>query len=148
MKIGKRLAYFDQAISICYTIDGLSILIREVGEANLDAVHSGIEMIVTIMPGPCKLITKVTATDDGDGGIAIEIDTQCNYYKEMSGEINTVDAYEEIFTSLGENSVTETCRKYCKHATCLVPTGILKAIEAEAKLALPTDASIVFEQGS
>ncbi|MHB1443957.1 MAG: DUF6951 family protein [Candidatus Humimicrobiaceae bacterium] len=33
----------------------------------------------------------------------------------------------------------ETCRKYCKHAACPVPSGIIKAIEVACRLALPKD---------
>ena len=32
--------------------------------------------------------------------------------------------------------------KYCTHAACPVPVGIIKAVEVEAKLALPADVSI------
>ena len=32
--------------------------------------------------------------------------------------------------------------KYCTHAACPVPVGIIKAVEIEAGLALPTDVSI------
>jgi len=103
-------------------------------------------MIVTITPGPCKLITKVTATANDSGGVDLSIDTQCKYYQPLNEELKTLDPYEEVFSTLGENTVFEVCKKYCKHATCPVPSGILKAIEAEANLALPTDVSIVFEK--
>jgi hypothetical protein len=36
----------------------------------------------------------------------------------------------------------EMGHKYCTHAACPVPVGIIKAIEVEAGLALPVDASI------
>jgi hypothetical protein len=32
--------------------------------------------------------------------------------------------------------------KYCSHAACPVPVGIIKAIEVEAHLALPADVTI------
>lgn len=103
-------------------------------------------MLVTITPGPCKLITKVRATANEEGRIDLEIETDCKFYQSLGEELRSVDAYEEVFSPFGENSVSEACKKYCRHATCPVPAGILKAIEAEAKLALPTDASIVFEK--
>jgi hypothetical protein len=36
----------------------------------------------------------------------------------------------------GEGKVYELCRKYCKHAACPVPSGIIKAIEVSCGLAL------------
>jgi hypothetical protein len=98
------------------------------------------------MPGPCKLKTVVHAQTADDDSIDIKIETECGFYKPFEEENLNVEPYEEIFVKLGEGSVFAECKKYCKHATCLVPTGILKAIEAEGKLALPTDASITFEK--
>lgn len=38
--------------------------------------------------------------------------------------------------------IHELGHKHCARAACPVPVGIVKAVEIEAKLALPTDVSI------
>jgi len=53
-----------------------------------------------------------------------------------------VHPFEEIaFRGEGPKTLL-LAAKHCKHAACPVPSGIIKAIEVAAGLALPKDASI------
>ena len=103
-------------------------------------------MKVTIQPGPCKLTTIVEAEKVDRKTASVKIQTQCRFYKPLEEELTTVDVRQEIFGTLAEGEVYSACKKYCKHPTCPVPSGILKAVEAACGLALPTDVSITFEK--
>ena len=103
-------------------------------------------MKVTITPGPCKMITTVDVEKKDRKTAIVKIQTNCGFYKPIEEELSEVDVNSEIFGKLGEGVVYTTCKKYCKHATCPVPCGILKAIEATFQLALPTDVTIEFEK--
>jgi hypothetical protein len=60
----------------------------------------------------------------------------------MAEELTQVSPFQEISTRRSMPRSLEMGHKYCTHAACPVPVGIIKAIEVEAGLALPVDASI------
>ncbi|MFA0816167.1 MAG: hypothetical protein ACC608_10320 [Anaerofustis sp.] len=101
---------------------------------------------VTIQPGPCKMTTVVEAEKIDQSTAKVKITTDCKFYQPLQEELTEVDAYQEIFGKFGEGEVYTVCAKYCKHPTCPVPSGILKAVEAECGLALPTDVTMTFEK--
>lgn len=105
-------------------------------------------MKVTVNPGPCKLTTVVIAEMNDDDEITVSIQSDCGAYKKMNEELQemTFDAYSEIFTPFGTSQIAGIYKKYVKHATCPVLSAILKAIEAEANLALPTNVTFEFEK--
>ena len=105
-------------------------------------------MKVTVNPGPCRLTTTVYAEMNDDDEITIRIESDCGAYKKLNEEFSemTFDAYSEIFTPFGTGSIAKMYTKYVKHATCPVLSAILKAVEAEAGLALPQTVTFEFEK--
>ncbi len=105
-------------------------------------------MKVTVNPGPCKLTTVIIAEMNDDDEITLSIESDCGSYKKMNEELQemTFDAYSEIFTPFGTSRLAEIYKKYVKHATCPVLSAILKAVGAEANLALPTNVTFEFEK--
>ena len=103
-------------------------------------------MKTVIMPGPCKMKTEVETEKIDRNTVSIKIKTDCKFYKPLEEELKQVDLYKECFLPLGEGNIFKTCKKYCKHPSCPIPCGILKAVEAEGGLALPTDVYISFEK--
>jgi hypothetical protein len=97
---------------------------------------------VKVNAGVCGFITTIKADSEDMQNANIEIETDCPNLKPLEKEIKEADSYAECFTKLGESKTFETCKKYCKHPACPVPTGILKAVEAACGLALPRDAEI------
>ena len=61
----------------------------------------------------------------------------------MLDDISQVDTMS-VFTNPPANPVYRSAAKHIKHAACPVMSGILKAIEVEAGLALPCDVRIEF----
>jgi hypothetical protein len=60
----------------------------------------------------------------------------------LAQALKVVNPMEEI-TYKGKGPRTlRMAAKHCKHASCPVPSGIIKAIEVASGLALPRDASI------
>jgi len=94
-------------------------------------IHSGI----------CGFKTTVETTMDGDLCI-VHIDSECKAIRRLAEHLTQVDPLRE-FTYRGEGPQTfELAARYCSHAACPVPVGIIKAVEIEAGLALPADVSI------
>lgn len=99
-----------------------------------------------ILPGICGFTTIVTARKNGKREIALEIESGCRAIQRLGEALTAVDPYRE-FTFRGEGPLTlQLASKHCSHAACPVASGIIKAIEIEAGLALPADVHITLSR--
>jgi hypothetical protein len=94
-----------------------------------------------IFSGICGFSTIVEATMDGKD-CNLQITSECEAIQRLAQELTQVNPYREISTKRAMPQTLELGAKYCTHAACPVPVGIIKAIEVEAKLALPKDVTI------
>jgi hypothetical protein len=94
-----------------------------------------------IESGICGFCTTVKTTTEGRA-VRVEFETDCGYVEQLAEVLTAVDPYREI-SYRGEGPVTlRLAAEHLVHPACPVPSGIIKAIEVEAGLALPKDASI------
>ena len=94
-----------------------------------------------IESGICGFCTTVKTTAEGRT-VRVEFETSCGYVEQLAEALTEVDPYKEI-SYRGEGPVTlRLAAEHLVHPACPVPSGIIKAIEVEAGLALPKDASI------
>ena len=95
-----------------------------------------------IFAGVCGFTTHVAAHKNEAGQVGLSIESECKAIQRLAAALTEVDPYRE-FTFRGQGPLTlQLASKYCSHAACPVPTGIIKAVEVEAGLALPADVSI------
>ena len=94
-----------------------------------------------IFAGNCGFNTEVEARMDGKN-CKLSIKSECAAITRIAEELTEVDPYQEISFKRAMPKIHEAGIKYCTHAACPVPSGIVKAVEIEAKLALPTDVTI------
>lgn len=90
--------------------------------------------------------TNITAQSDDGQIVTLSIHRGCPHIVEIADEIakeEELDAYS-ICIKPCSGIVFEAAGKYCRHAACPVPVGIIKCIEAECSLALPKNAAIEF----
>lgn len=100
-----------------------------------------------INAGICGFTTIVTTELLEDGqNVSININTSCPNISKGIEDLKEVDAFGEIFTKLHETKVYKTLSPHIPHVTCPIYSGILKAIEVEAGLALPADATITLSR--
>jgi hypothetical protein len=99
---------------------------------------------VEVHAGVCGFKTIITAEAEDEQTIAVSLASGCPNLKGAAAELGSVDAYSEIFSKPHEGVVYKTLSKHVPHTACPIYVGVLKAIEAEAKLALPRDATIRF----
>jgi hypothetical protein len=94
-----------------------------------------------IFAGGCGFSTTVEATMNGKT-CALVITSDCESIRRLAQELTQVQPLQEISA---RRATPETLQKgiaHCAHAACPVPVGIIKAVEVEAKLALPADVII------
>ena len=94
-----------------------------------------------IFAGNCGFNTEVEATMDGKV-CKLSIASECDAISRMAEDLTEVDPYQEISFKRAMPKIHEAGIKYCTHAACPVPSGIVKAVEIEAKLALPMNVTI------
>ncbi len=94
-----------------------------------------------IFAGICGFTTIVEAVADGSK-CNLNISSECKDVQSMAEELTQVQPYQEAFYQRSTPLTHQMAAKHCSHTSCPVPSGIIKAIEVEAGLALPADASI------
>lgn len=101
---------------------------------------------VLIEPGICKLNTTVHAEMNEDEEVVVTVHSGCEPIKKMMEELgDTFDPMEVCLVKPGEGPFYEYAKQHFPvHVACPAINGILKAMEAEAGLALKHDASIRF----
>ena len=95
-----------------------------------------------IMPGNCGFTTTVEALMDGGKECQITISSECGAIQKLAQELTQVNPYQEISFRRSMPLILQMGAKYCTHAACPVPVGIIKAVEVAAGLALAKDATI------
>ena len=94
-----------------------------------------------VTSGICGFKAEIKTSMSGKE-CSVEIETDCSHIKKMSENMQEVDPLNEISYKSGIPETFKMAAEYLPHAACPVPCGIIKAVEVEAKLALPKDVSI------
>lgn len=102
---------------------------------------------VKIDPGICGLVTGVEAHSDDQMSVKVEVQSGCDSVRAMMDALgDTFDAYDVCLKKPGDGVFFEYAAEHFPvHAACPVLSGIIKCMEAECRLALKKDASIIFE---
>lgn len=101
-------------------------------------------MNVRIDAGVCGFTTQVEARCDDEQTVELQITSTCPHVARAAPSLRQVDAYAEIFAKPADTATYKALVEHLPHVACPVYTGVLKAIEAAAKLALPRTSSITF----
>jgi hypothetical protein len=96
-----------------------------------------------IEAGICGYTTVVEAraTDD-PRRVVLDIQSSCGAIQKLAAVLTEVDPFREFSFRRQSPLTLELAAQHCDHAACAVPSGIIKAIEVAAGLALPADVSI------
>jgi len=94
-----------------------------------------------INAGICGHVTTVEAKMEGKI-CKLSITSSCKAIQQLAEALPEVTPMLEISCKRAMPQTLQMGLKHCYHAACPVPVGIIKAIEVEAKLALPKDVLI------
>lgn len=101
---------------------------------------------ITINPGICNFPIIIKAQSNDMQHVSIHIATGCSSIQKAAQEIAELDAYNELFVKPDQSETYKILSKYVPHPSCPIYTGILKAVEVAAGLALPADVTITMEK--
>jgi hypothetical protein len=94
-----------------------------------------------IFAGNCGYTTIVETENDGKL-CKVHIRSECEAIQRLAEHLTEVEPFREISFRRNTPLTLEMGAKYCTHAACPVPVGIIKAVEIESGLALPQDVTI------
>lgn len=94
-----------------------------------------------IESGVCGYHTTVEAEMNG-AVCNLHIQSDCAAVESLAEALKQVNPFQEISFRQGSPQTLELAAEHCSHAACPVPTGIIKAVEIAAGLALPKDVHI------
>ncbi len=92
--------------------------------------------------GICGFQTTVRAEAESMRKVKLTIESDCPQIRKAAEQLPEMDMLDELKSGLGHGHVYGVLSGCVRHATCPVGSGILKAAEASAGLALPKDVSI------
>ena len=99
---------------------------------------------VTLNPGVCGMATSIAVSNGSRGVVGLEIDTKCEMINKMGEALAEVQVREALKSHV-DSIVYRKASEFRCHAACPVPMAVLKAIEAEIRMALPRPVSMNFE---
>lgn len=102
--------------------------------------------LVEVHPGVCGFIARIQAESEDQRYVTLRIQSECENIRALAaGLTQPVDGYEEIrdgFAGRVQQAVRNNLKGCC--SGCVVPSGLFKAMQVAAGLALPVDAGIRF----
>ena len=94
-----------------------------------------------VMAGNCGFTTQIEASMNGSI-CELHLTSECKAIERMAEVLTQVNPYQEISFKRKLPLIHQVGINHCTHAACPVPVSIVKAVEVEAGLALPTDVTI------
>lgn len=91
--------------------------------------------------GACGFTTLVKTTLEGRV-CKIALQSDCEAIRRLGEALTEVNPFQEISFRRQTPQALEMGAKYCTHAACPVPVGIIKAVEVASHLALPVNVTI------
>lgn len=99
---------------------------------------------VIIKPGVCGFTTTVEINKIDKSRLSCKIESDCKTVAALNESLTEVNKWD-VLKPRAESEIYLKLSEHPLHLSCPVPVGIIKAIEAEAGLALARDVSIHFE---
>jgi hypothetical protein len=102
--------------------------------------------IVRIVPGPCGMQTRIQAEADEGYQVTFTIASDCEHIQKLAAELGEVSALEELRCPMTQTTPYQLADRFFLHASCPVPSAMVKAMEVAAGMALPADVHILAQQ--
>lgn len=106
-----------------------------------------VKALVEVDAGVCGFTTRIEAwSKDGDR-VGLRIESDCANVRILGEELSEVDPMAVLFGGAKDALALSAADRQPLHRACAVPTGIFKAVEVAAGLALPGDVAIKVRRG-
>ncbi|RKX87377.1 MAG: hypothetical protein DRP58_02890 [Spirochaetes bacterium] len=101
---------------------------------------------VKVDPGICGLKSNIIVEAGDMMSAKVSIESDCPDIRKIGENIQEIDSMKDVFAKLGDSTVYQLGKEFCKHGTCPVPGAILKGVEVACGLALPKDVHVEIQK--
>ncbi len=98
-----------------------------------------------VSAGACGYSAVIKVKKREGRRLSLEISSDCVMLKAMAEEIGELDWGKGVLESFATSKIYKAAEKHLKHASCPVPSAVLKTIEVEIGIALPNEVKIEIE---
>ena len=98
-----------------------------------------------VHPGVCGFVASIEARSEDEQHVVFQIESACENIRALAARLHEVDSFKEIGDGFGgqvHQAVRASLKGCC--SGCVVPSGVFKAMQVVAGLALPADSRIAF----
>jgi hypothetical protein len=101
---------------------------------------------IAVDPGVCGFTCVIRVKQLDKRLVAIEIaESECEQIKKLDGRLETI-SLRELFTPLTQNPVYKAAQACGCHASCAIPSAVLKAAEVAMGMALARPVRFSFDR--
>ena len=101
---------------------------------------------IAVDPGVCGFTCVIRVKQLDKRSVAIEIaESECEQIKKLDGRLETL-SLRDLFTPLTRNPVYKAAQASGCHASCAIPSAVLKAAEVAMGMALARPVSFSFDR--
>jgi hypothetical protein len=98
---------------------------------------------IAIDAGICGFSTVVAAIAGPHKSYSVRLRSECPLVQQFGEDLPPL-SLRDIFQPFLENPVYRVASRVLSHTSCPIPSGVLKALEVEAEMALPRDVHMIF----
>jgi hypothetical protein len=107
--------------------------------------HQSDEACMTVAPGVCGFTCLIRGKKIGKRRVAIRIEnSECGQIKHLSGQLDAL-TLKELFMPLTRNPVYTAAEKSGCHASCAIPSAVLKTVEVAMGMAVAKEVIFRFD---
>ena len=99
---------------------------------------------VRVEPGACGLTCLIEVNRTEKYRAMVSLQSECKQITKLAEEITEIDFLKVMQGAFGQNHLFQSVPKCKLHQTCVIPTAIMKAVEAEVGMAVKKDIVIAF----
>jgi hypothetical protein len=101
---------------------------------------------MTVNPGVCGFICLIEVEQAKKFNAAVRTQSPCKQVSRFAEMTSEVDFMEIMRAPIGQNKVVQAAAVCKLHQSCIIPTAVIKAVEAELGLALKKNIAIKYEE--
>lgn len=99
-----------------------------------------------VFAGACGYSAVIKVKKLEGRSISLEISSECEMLRAMAEELGELDWGRGVLEDFASSRIYKAADKHLRHASCPVPSAILKTIEVEIGIALPNRVQIEIDR--
>jgi len=101
---------------------------------------------IIVDPGACGFTCRIEVQGTAKYEVTCHLQSKCKQIKKWAEKVGSVNFLEISRGPFGQNSIARAAARCKLHPSCPIPSGLIKAVEAELGMAVRKNVSFTFEE--